>query len=144
MLGHRLSFLLILLPSAALAQNSSQQFDLQCIGKTFIGNMMDFTKAGNWSQANVIYKVDFIEGRWCVGKCEETFPLKGINDKFIIMDHEEEKDPYYDKDIFVNRETGDLIDRMRMGFPNSKDTTIIMTTANCTRKPFSGFPARKF
>lgn len=86
------------------------------------------------------YRIDLDSGRWCLEECRETKPLYGVSETQILLavdDFGDEND-LHDVLIRINRETGELVDRLRV------HTFGIMYLGKCAPAPFSGFPARKF
>ncbi|WP_158010769.1 hypothetical protein [Tardibacter chloracetimidivorans] len=129
-------FALAALPSMVYAQTTGQRFDLHCTGKRFVGDFKDLSDKSKYLNTTIRYKVDLDSGLWCSGACIETNSIFSVSHTKIVLLFEETDD--LEQVVFVNRETGALLDRMRL-LPY-----LVMTTASCAPSAFTGFPARKF
>jgi hypothetical protein len=118
------------LAAAALA------FNLICTGTTTTGELMDFDKPK--TPVTVVLRVDLEKNRWCSGDCKSTAAIKELRETSIIfrMGEDDNGDDFF----YVNRETGELLDRTR----SFALKWITLTQGQCEKAPFTGFPARKF
>lgn len=131
------------LPAVVSAQTQSERFDLNCVGKTYESGEGGLANKANHFPKTVRYRIDFVEGRWCRDECKETEAIVALDNQSIILEQSAEGETSYDKVVVLNRETGQLLDRFRVFWPKEA-RLMIMTTANCVKEPFSGFPSYKF
>ena len=125
----------------ASAQNASLQFNLNCIGRQFVGEARDLGRDDLMKSFVVVYRIDLDANRWCSDKCLETFEISYSNSKEIFLSGtpKERFSPTRYVTI-LNRETGKLSSSFSLG----RDMPIIFQTADCLREPFEGFPSRRF
>lgn len=85
------------------------------------------------------YRIDLASERYCIDGCKETLPLYAVYERAIFFSlNEKGSGPTSDVHM-INRESGQLIDRMWL----DSDFVSLMA-GDCRVAPFSGFPARKF
>jgi len=84
-----------------------------------------------------VYHIDLDAGRYCTEPCASTNALYAVSPKQIVFKAEERGDLDDTLEV-VDRETGELLDRLRM-FP-----MVLMYTGKCEAGPFTGLPAPKF
>lgn len=130
----------IFLPASASSQSTPSQFDLECSGTTVSGTLKEISEKKDAAILQRSYRVDLDGRRYCTAECTETFPIHNVNSKFIILHEDRDDETFFEHVIFLNRESGELVDRWKLGSPFSG----ILGTAKCTKKRFSGFPVRKF
>jgi hypothetical protein len=86
------------------------------------------------------YSVDLESGKYCTDWCDRTEVLAKVTDGFIFFEINEDRAG--DKIVYVNRESGDYVDRSRLFLP--KGIWVDMASGKCRRMPFTGFHERKF
>ena len=114
-------------------------FNLICTGTTFLGSGTDALKKENQFAYSETFRVDLHSGRWCSGNCATTSPIYSVDPTKIMLKLEEDKTMGWESFILLNREDGSILDRTKMG-----GELMAMSTGNCERAPFTGFPARRF
>lgn len=143
---HRLLQIWVLFGLSSLpahAQNPEARFDVNCDGVSVFGQFKDFTKAERRSAQTRTFRIDLESRRWCFDKCEETFSIYAINEKFLTLKYE--KDDVAETIISINRENGQILDRFKIfSMVHPKEDLISMFTGECKRGNFSGFPALRF
>ena len=111
-------------------------FNLICTGANTNGKMLDMSKKP--SQVQTVLRVDLDNKRWCSGDCGSTAAIEEVTDTHIIFYRKDEKN--FDDFMFVNRETGDYMQRYRSWLFDH----VNLTQGACEKSEFTGFPKRKF
>ncbi|WP_411341377.1 hypothetical protein V6U71_05925 [Sphingopyxis sp. J-6] len=111
-------------------------FNLICSGTSTAGAILDLDKPR--SAVQLVLRIDLEKNRWCSGDCSTTSEIQDVRETKIIFRMSE--DDQGDDLFYVDRETGDFLDRKRSFAIN----WIILAQGNCEKAAFTGFPARKF
>ena len=123
----------LLTKAAALAA-----FNLVCTGTTTVGSVTNGPSREGQSSFALVYRIDLVSKRWCVGKCDSTNPIFSIDDTTIILDYRQNDAKTSEKIIGLGREDGSLT------YADREDDIMITGQGKCERAPFAGFPAKKF
>lgn len=128
--------LALLTPGVGLAES----FNLECSGKSYTMTKIMFGKPEKEWPFTRIYRVDLTAGRYCRDACTTTERLVGANQKYIVFVDDE--DSAGDADTYVNREDGSYLERHRL----MSGATFLATVSSgeCRKAPFTGFPTPKF
>lgn len=86
----------------------------------------------------VEYRIDLAEGRFCVGTCDETHPIAKATATDFYLVAKSYEDGSNKEFIKINRESGSYV--WILGAPPSE----VRLIGECEKRPFSGFPQRKF
>ena len=111
-------------------------FNLICSGTTSSG-----TESGHVTTApfEMVFRVDLKANRWCLGACKETKAIASVSDAEIILNPVPAgpvRSAY--NAIRISRESGSIDARLHVGEWEA------LSVGDCTRAPFTGFPAAKF
>lgn len=125
----------------ALAAASSLLFNLDCTGTRTVDSWVGLSRTPiSNTQVRASFRVDLKSGLWCSGDCSTTSALADVNDGFVVF----QKSSGDSGRSFtrVNRRTGELQELDRTDL--LKAMLVTSTNGTCERKPFGGFPAKKF
>lgn len=114
----------VALTAAAPAQ---QRFDLECSEAVQ-------TDGDPVAPYVAHYRVDLMAKKWCEDACRVSKPIVRIEPSMLVLEQSSDLEPTYRHTI--DRESGE--DHI---FDQNNGT--VMTTGQCRRLPFSGFPASK-
>lgn len=123
---------------ANLALVALASFNLVCSGTHTTGTLGLSLSDQHQEQFRVIFRVDLDRQRWCSGDCETTAPLASVTDTRITFRYDDAREIRSDSITYVNRESGELFDRDRLG------DYVSLRTGTCERAEFTGFPPRRF
>lgn len=83
-------------------------------------------------------RIDLKTNRWCDGVCHETKPISRVSERELILQREAQPDIHaYDSEV-INRESGSYVSHHRINDVSYDET------GTCSRKPFTGFPSKRF
>lgn len=122
-------------------------FNLRCTGEvvTREGAMLVAPVTAR-SSFERIYRIDLAARRWCEGPCRTTEHIAGVTDTEIVLEYEDHGDAasglISDFEAVLNRETGELQRRVRLG--SAESLFVQYERGPCVREPFSGFPEKAF
>lgn len=119
------------------AAATASAFNLVCVGTQTSGPIEPVAKIEKKEQVAREYRVDLEANRWCVGSCEQSYPIAGVEPYRLYLDRDKSDDPISSY-IAINREDGQIITRIKFG--NSVTSMI----GECRIAPFTGLPVRRF
>jgi len=120
---------------------TASAFNLICSGVHVTGTLkpdhLGFEKR-NEVRESWVYRIDLEAERWCWQDCTTTQAIVMANDTTIYLEHAEDKFSGINHSGYISRETGEVHHRKNYG------NDIDVRRGKCERRPFSGFPKRKF
>jgi len=109
-------------------------FNLVCtVQTTFIDH-----KKQDGPSFPIEYRVDLAAGRFCVGVCEETRPIAKVDPTDIYLVADRYPDGTNKEFIWISRESASYLWVLGEG------SIELRSVGKCEKRPFTGFPARKF
>ena len=85
-----------------------------------------------------VFRIDLGSRRYCEGSCETTRPIANIEPTRITL-HDSTDRRGFGSDLIINRESGGLA-----ASSSRVDGMVSITTAQCRRAMFTGFPQVRF
>jgi hypothetical protein len=83
-------------------------------------------------------RVDLQTSRWCDDECRETRPISSVTESELILQSEAQPDINAYDSVTVNRESGAFSSHHRINDVSYDETGV------CEKRPFSGFPTKRF
>lgn len=129
-----------------MAAQVAAAFNMECVGRTqqieIVGPLQ--AKVNSDVPFAITIRVDLESGNWCSGLCTESFPLKGLTERYIVLASTDSSagEIIIDDETTVQRETGEYVHRIRLGSLEHLSTNY--TKAVCQRAAFTGLPAKRF
>lgn len=129
--------LAVLMIAAMAATQSTQQFDLVCVGTS--------TSSGDYEQtemtrSNTRIRVDLQRGLWCVNDCRFHSQFVSVSPTELVMD--ESQSPTLELHRSVNRTNGHYSVSIRTDINGIRGLTQV--SEQCERAPYTPIPAAKF
>lgn len=128
----------LVLMLASPAYGVTNQFDLDCKGSFFDGNLSNPFSMKRVFDDSRHYRIDLSAKRWCSGSCETTNEIMEYGTRLLVLEKSENSGAEFF--TYMNRESGEYVVRSR--FHAIDKATLAM--GKCEPMPFSGFPTLKF